>query len=205
MAVSTLEIWNAALSTVGQRADISDYNESTVVAKQCRQFYPLALRTCLSFHPWSFATSRVAMPIVEAETFGWRFAYVAPPEELKIFYVIPKDEKGIDKNDYPFEMRMTPTFDQKLILTDVERASCLYTISLPQTGTRWFSPPFENALIVLLASYITGVTEKGQSGMNGKAQLYQMYTALIQEAANMDAQQSRGKPSFTPSWLAARR
>ncbi|MDR0250190.1 MAG: hypothetical protein LBI35_02600 [Burkholderiales bacterium] len=201
MSASLTGIWNMALSHTGGRANISDNNEQSFEADQCRLFYPIALKEALSFFAWTFATSRERLaPLASRETFNWRFVYASPASSLLVLSVGDETAATWDATA-PYEL-MSGSDGTSLLYTDVENAVAFYVRG--EVSTALFSPSFVSALALLLASHLAGSLIKGQSSLGVKKAMYEMYMVAVRNAAAIDANQRSFRPDFAPSGIAAR-
>lgn len=205
MTASVTGIWNMALSHIGDRANISDTDEQSVSAENCRLFYPLALETALTDYPWSFATARERLAPLKKESWNWKYAYAYPLKALRVVS-IGNDESATSEATFPYEtMRIIAPTEQKsarVILTDVENAVAFYIYREQDTGV--FPPLFTEALSFLLASYLAGAQIRGDAALSKKQALYQSYLGLLMKAEPADANQRNTPVDFIPSSIAAR-
>ena len=74
---SDVGICNLALSRLGDAATVSsiDPPEGSTQADLCATFYPMARDSLLEMHAWAFATRRVDLSLLTAETDAWVYAY----------------------------------------------------------------------------------------------------------------------------------
>lgn len=78
--LSKLDLWNRALGRL-PAAPVSDEDENSLEARECRRFYPEALRDMLEGpHNWSFAIRRVSLAALATNDREneWGYAYALP-------------------------------------------------------------------------------------------------------------------------------
>jgi len=184
-----VDICNLALSHLGEEAEVVAIAppDGTSQAAQCGRFYPIARNALLEMHPWTFATTRVALAVVDgAELTEWAFAYAVPVKCVKVLQVLRPDALEDSRGeDYIIESAEDGT---KIIFTNVESATLRY-VRLVEDTTK-FTPGFTNALGRLLASYLAGPIIKGTTGVQvAQAQL----KVFAIELANAKVQDSNAE------------
>jgi hypothetical protein len=201
MNAGVVGIWNMALSHLGDRANISDPNEQSEQAEQCRLFFPISVAEALAAAAWTFATSRAQLASLAArDTFNWRFAYAMPPQCLRIISVGSGQSNSWDDTS-PYEV-MSDSRGAPAIFCDVDRATAVYVRT--ENNIALFSPQFTSALVLLLASHLAGTLVRGQGGVQMKKALYELYRVELSHAAVLDANQRNNRLDFVSSGIAAR-
>lgn len=78
MAYSDTEICNLALAELPEKS-IASLDEASIQARECKRLYKTALQELFEAHPWSFATTRLALAQIANDREGeWSFAYAVP-------------------------------------------------------------------------------------------------------------------------------
>jgi hypothetical protein len=90
---SVVQICNAALSHIGQRANVTsiDPPDGSAEAGYCAQFYPFALAAALELASWGFATFREALAEIDNPSSTWAYAYAYPSDAINLIAVLPAD------------------------------------------------------------------------------------------------------------------
>lgn len=200
--LSEVDICNLALARLGDAATVSsiDPPEGSAQAEHCARFYPIARDTALEAHPWRFAVRRIALAPLDVPTWGWRFAYGAPNNELVRLAILPPNSLA-DAQTQPYDSEVTAS-GAGMILTDQEDATLRYIQRI--TDTSRFSPGFIEALSWLLASYLAGPLMKGEEGAAMAQSCWERYAFMLGQARTNDANQRQVEPPHTPDWMAAR-
>lgn len=196
---SKVDIWNLALSHLGNKASVADPDEASAEANHCRRFYPIVLRTALEAHAWNFATLRKQMAVAENPVSHWTFAYYRPADCLVIRAVLlPGSSDDSQEQDYAAESNEA---GDEIIYTNVDDAVIKYTRTVEDTNR--FSHHFVMALSYYLASTLVGPIVKDPKRRQEMTQLGQFWVGLAQ---TLDANQKRGSvyKDFIPAHLAAR-
>lgn len=135
-----IDICNMALSHIGARSAISDFQEASVEAQQCRLLYAPARDAVLREHPWNFATRRQALAEMNRDAVGWGYGYALPTDCLVARSLVTDRP---DLPPIPFEVLGDALY------TDQEQAVLTYTSRVIEV--RLFDPMFVVALSWRLA------------------------------------------------------
>ena len=164
---SKLDIWNLALSHIGDGSDVDDVDEESLEAEQCRKYYPIALGMLLERHAWNFAVKTVRLAEhTEVAPQDWTFRYAFPSDYVQALQVLPNfcnvnttwlDEMAFlqyvadNAKHYDIESASdgTPT-----IVTNEYQACLRYIWRNEITGH--YSAGFVMALSLLLSSFLAG-------------------------------------------------
>jgi hypothetical protein len=197
---SVIETCNLALSHLGEAANISDLNEGSANADNCRRFYPIARDLVLSVRAWSFNTVRSAPPIYSAvPPSTWQFAYAVPAKCLRVIAVLMPG--AADECGQPFIME-TAEDGTIVVLTNVESAIVRYTTRIEDPNK--ISPLAMDAICWLLTSYIAGPVLKGEAGIAAGRAAYQNYIGQLAIADGIDANQQHSSQTAMSATIAAR-
>lgn len=164
---SKLDIWNLALSHIGDGDDVDDVAEATLEAEECRKYYPNALKMVLERHNWDFAIKTVALALhSEAAPSQWTYRYGVPSDYIKALKVFPNlgntATTWLDSNYYTFDIDgQSYRFDIEVadagaitIVTNEAEAHLRYVYR--NENAAMYSPGFVLALSFLLASFLAG-------------------------------------------------
>lgn len=94
MSYSKVEIWNQAISHLGEGKEVQSENEASGEAAACRRYYDLALKSTLRGFTWPFATKFAALSLVEeleGDEDEWAYSYQYPSDGLLIRRVLSGD------------------------------------------------------------------------------------------------------------------
>lgn len=199
---SEVDICNLALARLGDNATVAsiDPPEGSAQAEHCARFYAIARDSLLEMHAWKFATRRVQLAQLSAESWNWSFAYAEPNDSLKLLAVLPVSaDSDADTQEYETE---TDSSGNPIILTNQEAASLRYVANV--TDTTVFSPLFVDSLAWLLASYLAGPVIKGDTGAAMSRTCLQSFMIAFSNAKVSDANQRKVRPEHTPAWIGGR-
>lgn len=199
---SIIDICNLALARLGDDATVAsiDPPENSPQAGHCARFYPMALATLVSLHPWSFCTTRAALAPLAAPPAGagWSHGYAAPAGLQRLISV---HAPGSDAPQ-PYAVEATPSGAQ-VVLANTPDAWARYLL-LPGDPAR-FPPLFTDALVLLLASMLAGPVVKGDAGAAAaKRCLDYFYSVSLPQARAADVAQQRKPLNHVAPWMAAR-
>lgn len=202
---SAVSIANLALSHIGDEANLSSMTEQSVQAEHCNRYYPIARRSLIEKHTWSFATRRASLALLTEEPpSSWQFAYAIPTLCLKPFAVLMPGYIG-DTQEQDFTVE-TLASGNRVIYTNTEQAVLRYVVDVEDTTK--FTPMFIEALSRLLASYIAGPIIKGREGMRVSQGQLEWFTQFsLPQALASDSNMSHTDlyNTFVPGGLKARR
>lgn len=191
-----VDIYNLALSHIGDAATVASVSEASVQRQICSRFYPQVLRTVLSKHPWSFALRREALVQVTNDSTTWLYKYAKP--NLHILSVAVLDAEANDDTSLGYAFRDLGDY----IYCNVENAWLLFVFYQDDTGK--FSPMFVDTVSYLLASRIAGPRIKGAMGRQERNSQFQAYTVALAQATASDANASNDVTEYVPANVRAR-
>jgi hypothetical protein len=220
---SVVDICNLALANLGDEATVAsiDPPEGSAQAEHCARFYPIARDALLEMHAWNFATRRAALALLSDVNAQWDYVYAFPNSCVKVLAVIEPDaaddfvlgasywtnentEVSAAYGTYtpqPYSIETLST-GEKVIVTNVEDAVVRYVASI--TDSAKFGPLFTVALTWLLASMLAGPLIKGDVGAAEAKRCYQMFSAMMAQAGQSDANQRSIKPTQIVPWMSGR-
>ena len=151
-----LDIWNSALSHLGNGTEVQSETEDTTEANACRRFFGQARDELLSEYPWPFATKTAALALVANNpTTEWAYSYRYPVDCFKAQYIIGSVRNPQRDQRVPYLVQGDGV-GGLLIFTDYQDTTngtnLVYTQALTDP-TQW-PPGFVKALSFQLASYV---------------------------------------------------
>lgn len=208
---STVDICNMALSLLGDEATVTSINpaDGSDQAGHCARWYPVAVRRMLESANWSFATKRKKLSRLSNTS-------AALYDSTAFMYALPSDCVRVVRLDSEFELAASKDCNghfYKLALSEDNKTRALFTsVDDPVleyvsyvTTTELFPAYFTDALVVLLAAYLTGPMKRTDSTSNTAINLMQQYENLLNKAVNADAAGSvERKQRYRASQLRAR-
>lgn len=181
------EICNVALGLLG--ADpIQSFDDQTVEAESCRNFYEMAVQAVLEDHPWNFAEKVVSLA---------QDAVAARPD-FAFSYAIPADciaPRGLLRPDGRPARCVYKRAGSKLC-TDLEDAWLIYTNRAPE---QFFSPQFRMALAKHMAYLLAGPITESESKVR---EWYGVYKEELATARSRDSQTDFGDHIDTSALIA---
>ncbi len=189
---SSVDISNLALATLGEAAEVTSIEPPDGEhSGHCAKWYPIALRSLLEKHGWSFATKRAELAqlsSVDAELYGKKYAFAVPSECLKVLDVQSKEQltENLPPLSIPFEMGLTDQNSRRAIFTDIKDPILTYVTNV-QTP-ELFPGYFVDALVVLLATYLYGPIKRSDSTSSAAVNLMKLFEAQLSRAKTLDAQ-----------------
>jgi hypothetical protein len=181
---SVVGICNIALSHVG-KTTISDINEESEEARQCKLHYALTRDTMLQAYPWLFARKMQVLAEV-TNTWGerWQHTFTRPSDCLKPIRIVPEIDIADDNNGIAYSV------GEGLIYCDISPAKLEFTMRF-EDPTR-FPPLFQDALSWALATKIAMPLTKDQ-GVRKDA--YQIAGQTLGAAQMADANEANDESS----------
>lgn len=202
---SVVDICNLAVGHLGGDAVISaiDPPDGSIEAMHCSRFYPIARKSALEAHEWSFATRRKVLSEISTTELPdvWAYAYALPNKNLRVTRVVnPLTEEGETE---PFRHEALSDGTQ-VIFTNAEEASAIFIYD--EENPVRFSGLFVLALSRLLASFLAGPLVKGKTGVATAQEQYKLYLTELAIARERDSSGTKTQEydGFTPSSLEAR-
>jgi hypothetical protein len=231
---AVVDICNVALAHIGDTANVQsiDPPDSSVQAKYCAQFYPIALKALLELSTWGFSTKRAQLASVDNPSSTWLFAYAMPANVINAISVLAPDALddysqnfGVQQQDtlaavwpvYPDFAWFDPAANcytpqpysieidddgNQIILTNQQNAVLRFTMFV--TDPTRFSPLFVLALSYLLASMLAGPIIKGDAGAQMGAAMLKMFESIEIQGEASDASQRRTVVRQAVPWMAGR-
>lgn len=156
--MNEISICNAALSYLGEVGNVVsiDPPDNTPYSESCSIYFYVALKYLLEQHNWSFAMRRLRLPKIEKydkTLYGWEYGYRVPFNFVRIIGVYSEVfDKHSKSEDFELERLDDSSY---ILLTDAKNAVLRY-VSDEKTNISLLPNYFCQALIVQLASYLTG-------------------------------------------------
>lgn len=185
--VSVVSICNTALSHIG-KATISDINEQSEEANQCKLHYGLTRDTMLQGFNWQFANRKLVLAEVSNPwPERWERAYTRPTDCLKPIRIIPEVDPRMSPDEIPYET------GEGLIFTSQAAAKLEYTRLIDDPAR--FPPLFLDALCWALATKICLPLTKDQSLRKDAFQIAAQTLGAAQTADANEQQDTYDYPS----------
>lgn len=219
---SEVDIYNLALTHLGDSASVSSPTEASTQAAYCRQFYSIARDMVMEGHDWGFATTRTSLALLAAnETSTWLYAYAVPSDCLNTIAVLPSDAG----NDYNTgQTAPTPWPDVRpfntsayqpqpyalealqdgtpVIYTNQQNAVLRYTRTITDPGR--FPPTLVMALSYQLAALVAGPLIKGDVGQGVADKMQQRAIQFLAIAHAADVGDTHHDTQHVVPWIAGR-
>lgn len=193
---SEVDICNLALSHIGASATISSLTEKSEEAFHCNLLYSDARDALLRAHPWGFATRHIALSDVGSPPGNWSYRYSYPNDALYAREILQEDTSG---DPIQFEVALSDAYNSRVILTDQEEATLIYTYKV--TNTLAFDPLFVSALSWRIAADIAMPLTRDQNRLQAA---YQMYQATLSEAQAFNANEQHEDINREAAWINGR-
>lgn len=210
---SKLDIWNLALSHIGDGDDVDQEDEASLEAEQCRKFYPIARDMLLERHNWDFAQKTVQLATLsEAASRQWAYRYAVPADYIKAITLAPDlnllTATWLTEEQYrlqvetwakTFEIEATNTGTIS-ILTNEYQAYLKYIYRNENTSS--YSAGFVMALSYLLASFLAGgpIVKSAKMALS----MLQAYELVLGQATVNISNASSNQPTHMPTHLRRR-
>ena len=191
---SAVQIANLALTQLGV-TPITSFDDATVEAELCSQYYPVIRDAVLEDHNWSFATRRVALtPIAEKPVFQYTQIFPLPADTLRVLLV--SSDAG---TNFTRPQNVVYSVEGRNILANYDVIYVMLIARVIETAS--FSPTFVNALATRLASEMCiALTNSRQ--LSG--QLFDSYGYKLAIAARSDGMQGSSQRMPPGSLVMAR-
>ncbi len=166
MAISQVDICNAALIKIGQDIPIAAMSESSKAARAFTRVWDRILELVLSEYPWPFTVKTQALALVSEDApAGWAYRYAYPSDCVTLLAVTDGDSAAAALTGSPWNPDWLNAFmlqrnmryafqtaygeQSQSIVSDLESAFAIYASRVTEVGR--FSPKFAEALICRLA------------------------------------------------------
>jgi hypothetical protein len=205
-----IQICNLALSHIGAAA-ISSFEEESKEAIECKRLYEYERDSVLRDHQWNFALKEIDLALLTDEYSGWDYAYAYPNDCLRVnrifnVYGAPNstypNAQEIDYNyagRIPYEVRANTSLSSKVILTNEENATLLYTARI--TTPNLFDSVFIEALSWKLA---TDLAQPVRGDLQLQQFCFQQYLFILSKALAKDSNEGYEHPSDANAFVNAR-
>lgn len=211
---TAIDVCNMALGLIGNKAKVTAISPSdgSAEADHCARLYPIAVRSMLELHNWSFAKRKRELTVVNADPDdtddpAWYYRYQLPDDWVKVIAILPLDTT----NDYlvagvkqpvDYEIKYSEDDEQQRIYTNEEDAWLRY-IYYEDDPNQW-SQLFIQAVAWHLASLLAGPIIKGSEGHAEAQRCQQRMSAYLAEARMKDANERQATVERKASWLRGR-
>lgn len=194
--MNAVDICNLALSYLGQRGDITaiDGSDTTANAQTMTTYYPIARRTLLAEHPWSFATKRSGvLADTTSDTETWAYRYAVPSDMIEPIALLYDGARDDDKSEFVIE--------GDYIYSNAADVTLRYIYDQTDV-TRW-SMPFVEAVARKLAAMTAGTIVRGIDPRVPPV-LEENARNAAYTAKQRDGRRAMFRPDERPSWIKAR-
>lgn len=183
-----VNICNRALATLGIKARITSLTEDTETARKCNLIIDDVIDEVLRAYNWNAATARAALA-QEAETpaFGYAYQYALPagPDPPYCLRVIQMEDED---SEFRIEGRK--------LLTDEATAKILYIKRI--TDVNEMDSLLKSAIAARIAAELAFTMTNSNSQQEAA---WNLYTAKLQEAFEIDAQEGTAGTYDSATWL----
>jgi hypothetical protein len=210
---SKTDIWNLALSHIGDGDDVDQEDELSVEGEQCRKFYPIARDMVLERHNWDFAEKTTQLATLsETASRQWTYRYSVPSDYIKAVTVAPdlnvltatwlteeqyRRQVEVWAKQFEIEADATGAYS---ILTNEYQAYLKYVYRNENTAS--YSAGFIMSLSYLLASFLAGGPIVQSAKM--AASMLQAYEYHLGQARVNISNASSNQPPHMPAHLRGR-
>jgi hypothetical protein len=190
---SVVGICNIALSHIG-KPTITDLDEASEEARQCKLHYELTRDTMLQVYPWEFAKTMIALAEI-ANTWQqrWQYAYQRPSDCLKARRIVLDIDNPDDTATVPMGV------SEGAIYCGVSPATLEYTRKL--TDPSKFPPLFQDALSWALATKIAMPLTRDQSV---RKDAFQIAGQTMETAKTADANEEASSYDYPSAFISSR-
>lgn len=190
MPVAEIDLYNLALSHIGNSKEVQSVNENSAEARACKRFYAQTRDEILREFPWPFAKVTVALALVETDpTTEWKYAYRYPVD--CVFFRRILGDCRIEVRDTRVPYLIGQDAEGKLVYTDRQSAVAEYTVAVSDTST--FDPLFAQALAFKLGFYIAPrVTASDPFKLGQRA--FTLYQMAVEQARDMALNEQQDDP-----------
>lgn len=187
MPVAEVDIYNLALSHVGNAKECQSTTENTAEANACRRYYAQTRDEILGEFAWPFARVVVALALVEADpTTEWGFAYRYPADCLTVRRILSDVRNDTRQSRVSYEIARDS--EGLLIYTDRDDAVVEYTVAVDDTTQ--FPTMFVQAVAFKMGYYIAPRITGGDPYKLG-TRAYQLYQQAMEQAADNAANEEQ--------------
>lgn len=192
------EICNLALSYLA-KGRITDIDEETETARQCKIHYDHCRRRLLKAHTWGFAKRTVQLALTTEQVPHYDYVYAYPAKCLDVHLVFDElNACEMEEERYDYEISATAAH-KRAILTNIENACCRYTYDIEDTDM--FSDEFVEALARLMAANMAPTLTGNSEYVNIN---YQMMQAAVSEAKLESAREQERQTRYSKGYSEAR-
>ena len=198
MTVSKLNLWNGALTVLGERK-LTSLTEAREPRYKLDDIWDNdAVNRCLQHGQWNFATRSVKLESSSSTTptFGYQFAFDKPSDFIRTV--------GVTQDEY-YDVPLTRYSDEAAWwFSDLDPIYVRYVSNDNEYGQDYAIWPFnfaeyvEHYLAYKLAPRLTGVTYGGDDGPE------KALRKMLHKARSTDAMESPAKFPSKGSWASAR-
>lgn len=215
MALTKLQIWNAALGTLGQAVQLTSTTTDNPLQRACAAFYDLCRDTLQEERVWNCTTRRatsVTSPtppasygvltasLVAAPT-NWGYAYELPADCLVVRKIV--NSRRVERADQriPFEVatEWASTTPTRHLYCDLEAVEIIYSAKVEEEAA--FDAMFTSALRLLLATEIAPMIK---ADVNMARRALQLYGQVISAASARNGNEGQDLTDVSSEFLDVR-
>lgn len=212
--VTAVDVCNMALGLIGNKAKVTAISpvDGSAESTHCARYYPIALRSLLEMHNWSFAQRKIELTVVNADPDdtddpAWCYRYQIPDDWVKTISILADEAEdnyliaGV-KQPQDCEIKYSETDEEQRLYTDTEDAWLRYTF-YEDDPNQW-SQLFIQALAWHLAAMLAGPIIKGAEGHTEAQRCLQRMGQYLAEAKGKDSNERQATLTRKASWIAGR-
>lgn len=120
-----VQLWNRALSRIGQTEEVGDEGEETLAARECRKHYDDCVGEALELRSWDFAKAQCELRVGEVgvERAGWAHVYLLPEDLVAPRALVQGDLRASlepEETRLPYELQMSDDGTAQLFCCDAD-------------------------------------------------------------------------------------
>ena len=198
MQISKLDIFNLALTALGQDT-IASVNEDSTAAKRLRLLYDVVLEQEIRAHDWKFCSRDIRLALSPEKVEGWEFVYNRPEGAVFVKNVFNEFHRRNSARKADFAEMANGDLTAKIICCNLENAYAhvSYKIENPAFYDALFIDVLKYALAKEIAFSLTGDSRNVQLMNN-------LYAAALGKAEAADLLEENITPIYGTDFIEAR-
>lgn len=226
---SDIEICNQALAFIGARNTIANFDEDSLEAITCQQFYDVARKDCLQEFWWGFAKAQAQLTLLDSlpstnvvapqtpltpsqiSMLPWLYKYAYPADCIQARFLIPFCSTTFLPNwQYTYDAETAIRYvvgsdvdaagnETKVLYCNEPQAILCYTRDV--TNTAMFDSQFGVSLAHLLGGYVTMAINGNVAIRDSQFKMAQINTENAEESS---ANEGLTFQNHVPDWISAR-
>jgi hypothetical protein len=199
MAVTELQIWNQALSALGQTETIAAPDEVSVAAEQCNLWYETVRDAVFSAAPWADLTGFRRLGVVATRDNDADWVATDPPPGWLYAFGLPSDYLRA-RHLASFARFIPSTVNGARALATNEETPILWYTRREEDPTKW-TVDLRFAVVHALAAHIAKAITGNDSDLNN---MFTLANENILIARTNDANTGLDTTEHSPDWIQAR-